>query len=150
MDKKLARLAPDLTKGYPRSPRDTLGGFVIAARSVDKCRAELAGTQGEYTYQPCGLTSMFLDFAGISAGALRDFVATGADDQAVAAWIGEHAKVRDRLEIIRWNNRMRELRLSDLPDDIQAMMEDYIPQNLPKHRPVYVFFDVYDLEEGRL
>ena len=29
-------------------------------------------------------------------------------------------------------------------------MEDYIPENLPTHRPVYVLFDVYDIEEGRL
>jgi len=28
-------------------------------------------------------------------------------------------------------------------------MEDYILDNLPKHRPIYVFFDVYDIAEGR-
>ena len=29
-------------------------------------------------------------------------------------------------------------------------MEDYIPKYVPSHRPVYVYFDVYDLEEKRL
>jgi hypothetical protein len=29
-------------------------------------------------------------------------------------------------------------------------LESYIPENVPKHRPVYVWFDVFDLEEERL
>jgi len=33
---KLKQLARDLRKTPPHSPRDTLGGFVIAARMVDK------------------------------------------------------------------------------------------------------------------
>ena len=47
---KVKLLAPDLRDGkeYPRSPRATLGGYVLAARAVDKCRAVLAGCQGEY------------------------------------------------------------------------------------------------------
>ena len=49
---KLSLLAKDLTKEYPRSPRETLGGYVIAARSVDKCRAALLGINGEYNYYP--------------------------------------------------------------------------------------------------
>ena len=36
---KVKRLAKDLRKGYPRSPREKLGGYVIAARCADKCRA---------------------------------------------------------------------------------------------------------------
>ena len=37
---KVKLLARDLrdSKQYPRSPRETLGGFVLAARAVDKCR----------------------------------------------------------------------------------------------------------------
>ena len=32
----------------------------------------------------------------------------------------------------------------------QEYLEEYIPQYVPNHRPVYVWFDVYDLEENRL
>jgi len=42
--------AKDLTKEYPRSPRETLAGYLIAARTLDKCRAVLAGTAGEYHF----------------------------------------------------------------------------------------------------
>lgn len=37
---KLRLLARDLTREFPRSPRETLGGYVIAARAVDKCHLE--------------------------------------------------------------------------------------------------------------
>lgn len=45
---KVKKLAKDLRKNYPRSPREKLGGYVIAARCVDKCRAFLADMNGEY------------------------------------------------------------------------------------------------------
>ena len=43
-------IARDLTKQAPHSPRERLAGFAIANRAVDKCRASLAGTLGEYRY----------------------------------------------------------------------------------------------------
>lgn len=146
---KLKLLAKDLTKDYPRSPRETLGGYVIACRAVDKCRAVLAGTGGEY-HSGCPLDKMFLDFAEIPYDKFREFVATGATDEEIASWIEKNAKQRPRIEIIRWNNDLRGKRLSELPDGLQEYLEDYIPKCVPRNRPIYAFFDVYDLEEERL
>ena len=42
--------APDLTKRPPRSPRVRLGGLVILPRMLDKGRAAIAGTIGDYHY----------------------------------------------------------------------------------------------------
>src|SRR5215831_8542508 len=47
---RLQSLARDLRKTPPRSPRETLGGFVIAARMLDKARADLLGIHGEYNF----------------------------------------------------------------------------------------------------
>lgn len=148
---KVKLLARDLRDGkeYPRSPRETLEGYVLAARAVDKCRAVLAGSQGEY-HSNCPLDQIWLKFAEIDYGAFRSFVATGATDQEIAAWIGEHAKKRSRAEIIVWNNKQRDLRLSDLPPEGQEFMEDYIAKFIPRNRVVYHWFDIYDLEEERL
>jgi hypothetical protein len=93
---------------------------------------------------------MFLEFVGITFEDFKAFVATGATDTEVAAWITEKAKKRERIEIIRWNNDLRYKRVSELPDKLQEYMEDYIPQFTPKSHPVYHFFDIYDLEEERL
>ncbi|MDX2080236.1 MAG: DUF5069 domain-containing protein [Terrimicrobiaceae bacterium] len=149
MNDQVRSLAPDLTKEFPRSPRETLGGFVLAARAVDKCRAVLAGTGGDY-HSGCPLDELFLQFAGIPFETFRDFVATGASDAEIGEWIEKNHKVASRIEIIRWNNDLRGKRLSELPDGFQEYMEDYIPQFLPKNRPVYALFDVYDIEEGRI
>jgi hypothetical protein len=141
--------APDLTKEFPRSPRATLAGYVHAARMTDKCRAVVAGTAGEYHYN-CPLDRFLLDFTGIDAEAFKAFVATGADDNAVATWITAHSKVKTTGEVVAWNNRMRDLRLSEMPLPLQEFLEGYIPKFVPPGKIVRVWFDVYDFEEGRL
>lgn len=141
--------ALDLTKQFPRSPRETLGGYVHAGRMLDKCRATLAGTAGEYHYD-CPLDGQLLGFTGIDAESFKTFVATGADDAAVADWITKNSKIKDRSEVVAWNNKMRDMRLSDMPVKLQLFLEDYIPKFLPPNRPVRVWFDVYDLEEKRI
>ena len=50
--------AKDLTHEFPRSPRETLAGYVLAARVLDKCRAAIAGTLGEYHFD-CPLDRFF-------------------------------------------------------------------------------------------
>src|SRR5205823_5542524 len=117
---KVRLLARDLRNGkeFPRSPRETLSGYVLAARAVDKCRAVLVGWQGEY-HSNCPLDQRWLKFAEINYDAFRLFVATGATDDEIVAWIGEHAKKRSRPDIVIWNNRERDLRLSDLTPELQ-------------------------------
>lgn len=149
MNEKLKLLAKNLTTKYPRSPRETLAGYIVAARMLDNCRAVIAGMAGEYHFN-CRLDRQFLDFTGIDAEQFKTFVATGATDSDGAAWIEKHPKVKDRAEIVAWNNRMRSLRVCDLPIEAQQFLEDYIPKFVPKNRPVYVWFDVYDLEEERI
>jgi hypothetical protein len=145
----LKLLAKDLRKEFPRSPRFVLGGYVIAARTLDKCRAVLAGTAGEYHFN-CPLDNFFFGFTGIEGAKFKKFVATGANDDEVAAWIVQNAKKRKRIEIIRWNNEWREKRIGELPDDSQEYYEDYIPKVIPRNRAVHHFFDVYDIEEQRI
>jgi hypothetical protein len=139
----------DLSKDFPRSPRETLGGYVVAGRMLDKCRAVIAGTNGEYHFD-CPLDNMFLGFVEITAEDFKAFVATGGDDSAVAAWIQEHAKAHSQREIIQWNNDMRDKRVSTMPIELQEFLEGYIPQNIPAGKIVRVWFDVYDIEEGRI
>lgn len=145
----LNELALDLTKDYPASPRETLAGYVVAKRTLDKCRALLAGTNGEYHFD-CPLDNFFFGFAEIRPDAFKEYVSTGADDEAVAVWIATNAKKRDRREIIAWNNEMRGKRISEMPIELQEFLEGYIPEYIPQGRVVYVWFDVYDIEEGRI
>jgi len=145
----LKSVARDLSKQPPRSPREKLGGYIIAARLLDKCRAHLNGTAGEYNFAHF-MDNLFFDFTGIEAQTFKTFVASGASDEAVAQWIQEHSKQQDRLAIAKWNNQLLDATPKTMPDRFQLYMEDYIDQHVPKHRPVYHVFDIFDLEEGRL
>lgn len=141
--------ALDLNTSAPRSPRSPLGGYVIAGRTLDKCRAVIAGTNGEYHYD-CPLDQLFFVFAGISGEEFKAFVATGADDEAVAQWIKENAKERSQEEIVQWNNDLRYKRINEMPIELQMFLEGYIPEFIPEGKVVYYWFDVYDIEEGRI
>jgi len=140
----------DLTKQFPRSPRDTsIAGYVVAARCVDKCRAVLAETAGEY-HSGCPLDEVWLNFAGIKYKAFKKFVATGADDATISEWVAKKAKQKNLREIVAWNNKMRDKQISKMPIKLQEFLEGYIPQNIPENKKVYVWFDVYDIEEKRI
>lgn len=111
--------APDLNRTAPRSPRAPLGRDfpALAARLVDKCRAELAGTGGAYHYD-CPLDRRFFAATGLEAGPLREFIATGAPDGEVASWMSARARA-PREEIAAWGRRFRWnplLRLLDFED----------------------------------
>ena len=86
----LTQLARDLRREDPRSPEEQLGGFELAARALDKCRASLLGWSGEYQFN-CPMDREFFAESGIDADEFRDYVATGASDEEVGNWIEEHA-----------------------------------------------------------
>lgn len=150
ISEKLKDLAKDLTKDFPRSPRETLGGYILAARILDKCRAVLNGTLGEYTFGNCPLDLLFFGFTGINAEDFKAFVATGVSDEEVGEWVKSHAKQTEHVDVVKWNNENRYRNIRELSDEAQLFLEDYIPQNIPAGRVIYHFFDVFDIEEKRL
>ena len=147
---KLEQLAKDLRKEAPRSPREVLGGYVILARCLDKGRADLLGINGEYNYWYCSLCAQLEEFTGVDHAVMKEFIATGATDDEVGEWFKAQSKIKDPMDVIRWNNKMRGMRLSEMSDEGQEYLEKYIRETLPAFPPVYVWFDVYDVEEGRL
>ena len=141
--------ALDLTTDVPRSPRSLLAGYVIAGRALDKCRSVINGSNGEYHFD-CPLDQVFLTFVGISGDDFKEYVATGASDDEVAAWILEKGKTLSKEEVVKWNNDLRYTRISDMAIELQVFLEDYIPENIPANRIVNYWFDIYDIEEGRI
>jgi Domain of unknown function (DUF5069) len=95
--------SPDLTQHPPRSPRARLGGYVILPRLLDKCRAEIAGRNGEYHYA-CPIDQRFLEFAGIDPQALKAEAAKGRSDAELLEWIRTNqSKKREPWEIAQWS-----------------------------------------------
>jgi hypothetical protein len=79
-------------------------------------------------------------------------VATGAADEEVADWIRANAKARSPGEIAAWNFTLKGRRISELPGDRQAWVQEYLLANIPPEiqERVIFNFDLLDAEEGRL
>ncbi|MGI8438212.1 MAG: DUF5069 domain-containing protein [Chthoniobacterales bacterium] len=104
-DKKIA--APDLTQRAPRSPRCGLGGYVLLPRMLDKGRATIAGTNGEFNYD-CPIDQHILNFLGIEAAALREQLAAGLGDGEILGWMKAHAQHQHTpWEIEQWSDYMQ-------------------------------------------
>ena len=100
----LTALAPDLTRRAPRSLRSRLGGYAILPRLLDKCRAAIAGTIGEY-HTNCPLDAQFLEFTGIDYAALKAELAQGRTDSEMLAWITAQSRPRlTKWEIETWSD----------------------------------------------
>ncbi|MES2568721.1 MAG: DUF5069 domain-containing protein [Verrucomicrobiota bacterium] len=96
--------APDLTQRPPRSPRSRLGNLVLLPRMLDKGRAAIAGTNGEYHYN-CPLDQHLINFLGIDPEALREQLAQGKGDGEILAWINANAaRPRTPWEIQQWSD----------------------------------------------
>lgn len=102
----------DLTKEAPRSPHMRLGGFVILARTIDKCRANINGTVGEYHFD-CPLDKTLFNFKGIIGEDFKKFVATGASDEEIVEWLKKNGTMKTDAEIKAWSKKAEEDNYSD-------------------------------------
>ena len=58
----------NLTKEYPRSPYEKVGGYAMLGRTIDKACAKLESASGEYMYD-CPLDQLLFEFLAIDAQA---------------------------------------------------------------------------------
>lgn len=139
--------APDLRKQFPRSPHEDLGGYVLLPRIIDKCRALLSGTIGEYKYN-CPLDRQFFDFTSLDAEEFKKQVAAGKSDEDLLAFVKAKGEAHTESEILCWSFEQRQ-RGPQLADQ-KAYFEQLRKKCAPKHPWVGAWFDVLDAEEGRL
>jgi hypothetical protein len=141
----MANNKPDLTKQPPRSPRVRLGGYVILPRMLDKGRAAVAGTLGDFKYA-CPLDQRFLDFVGIDAESLKKQLAAGKSDGEILEWIDANAENKPSVgEILAWSMAQEQRG----PTDVES--RDYfneLHKNIaPKREDISTWFDLLDLDD---
>jgi Domain of unknown function (DUF5069) len=102
--------APNLNTTSPRSGRELLGKYTWLARLADKARADQAGTAGDYIAY-CGLSTGFLDRAGVSEEEFRQLISDGASDADLVRYFDEHVDTARRHEIASRQTRRRRRRL---------------------------------------
>ena len=139
--------APDLRKSYPRSPTEVLGGFVILARIIDKCRAVIAGTEGEYKFN-CPLDRRFFDFTDIDATEFRKLVAQAKSDDEIVAWVKSKTTTLSETEIAAWC--FDSIHRGPYSGDEKAYFEQARRKYAPNLPYLSYFMQLLDAEEGRL
>jgi len=98
-------IARDLTKQAPHSPRERIAGFAIASRAIDKCRARLAGTLGEYHYDG-PLDNLLFDFKGITSEQFQTTVQASTNYEEVGSWLLASGTTKTPVEIKTWSEAM--------------------------------------------
>jgi len=135
----------DLTQRAPRSPRVRLGGYNILPRMLDKCRATIAGKNGEYHFN-CPLDQRFLEFVGIDAEALKQEVAKGLGDGDVLAWIEANAKHKHSPpEIAAWSSFGEQRAPADL--ESRAYFNGIQEKVAPKREDISNWFELLDVDD---
>jgi hypothetical protein len=137
----------DLRKSFPRSMRVKMEGYVHLARMIDKCRAVLAGTEGEYIY-PCPMDDRLMKFTEITDKEFTATVKANPSDEAVVKWFTRTAKAHPATELEAWNRMM----LGRGPST--AKKQEYFNRLRdavdPSRTDLTAWSDLQDLEEGRI
>ena len=95
----------DLTKQAPSSPRARVGGFVIAKRTADKCRASLTRNLGEYHYD-CPLDNILFDFKGINGKQFKAAVKKAKTYEEIGTWLQANGTKKTPEEVQAWSDKV--------------------------------------------
>lgn len=138
--------APDLTQRPPRSPRCRVGGCALLPRMLDKGRAEIAGTNGEFHYD-CPLDQHIINFLGLDAAALREQLAVGKGDGEILEWLGAHANhKRSTWEIEPWSD-FQQRRGPDSDEETLQFFAGRVGEFSKTREDIKTWFDLLDLDD---
>jgi Domain of unknown function (DUF5069) len=116
-------IGKDLTKESPRSPRIRVGGYAILGRTLDKCRALVAGNIGEYHFD-CPLDNMLFGFKGVKGGDFKAQIENGASDQEMVDWLNRNGQKKTPDEIKRWGDEVTASSLYNEPEKRDFFVEE--------------------------
>jgi hypothetical protein len=133
----------NLTNQFPRSPYDMMADIVMLPRTLDKCRAHLAGTLGEYHYN-CPMDVRLFEFLSTDSEAFAEKVKELQSDEKIAEWVNKEFQ-KSKEEKDQFNNSNRHKKPED--EDSKNWLEE---QKKSLGRDDYsTFFDNIDADEKR-
>jgi hypothetical protein len=134
----------DLTKEAPRSPRIRIGGYVILGRTIDKCRALVAGNIGEYHFD-CPLDNMLFGFKEVNGPDFKAQIENGASDQQMAEWLDANGASKSPEEIKRWSDETEARNPYHNPEQRDWFVEQTKPLGLdPAKTTLFDWLEVDD------
>jgi gluconokinase len=137
-----------------RSPRDTVGGIVVLGRILDKIRYfaregklpdgyHLGYLAGNRTFD-----ERVCKFLGVDFHALTQRTHEGGTDEEIFEWCCQTGKRPSPEQIEIWNGFMSKRGWNDTASNgLQKQKEE---AGLGHRDDIVVFFDLMDVEEGRM
>jgi hypothetical protein len=136
----------DLSRAYPRSPKEEMAGLVHLARMIDKAQAFKQGQMADYIY-PSPLDKIILNFLRIDSDVFAA-KAMESSDEEIRTWAEEMVKDKKTEEIEFINDQILKRR----PDSEDRLKYFYQTRDRidPSRTDINTWVDLLDLEEGRL
>jgi hypothetical protein len=136
---------------YPRSPRETMCGWMHLPRFIDKIRLHLAGKlRADYQQNFCkGFDGLWLETAGVAAEQMIELVKNSVTDGQVCDWVSKNVKKPDS---VKTAHRERMLNYPKKDDaEMQARLKMRKEQAGISHREdIQTFVDMIDADEKRI
>lgn len=135
---------------YPRSPRETMSGWVYLPRFVDKIRLHLAGKlhadyQENFTH---GFDGAWCKAAGVSPESFIAVVKNTVTDGEVADWVAKNVKKTDA-DKAAFNDMV--LNRGRDTDELRARLKMRKEQaGLAQRDDIQTFVDFIDADEKRI
>ena len=136
---------------YPRSPRETMCGWMHLPRYIDKIRLHLAGRLHS-DYQPNfgkGFDGLWLELSGVAEKQFIEVVRNSITDGQVCDWVLKNVKKPDSAK------EEQRRRMLNYPAKDDAAMQERLKmrqeQSELSHRDdIQCFVDYIDADEGRV
>jgi hypothetical protein len=136
---------------YPRSPRETMCGWMHLPRFIDKLRLHLAGKLHP-DYQPNlgkGFDGLWLETAGVKAEEFIEVVRRSVTDGEVCDWVRLHANKPDGVKQAHRERMLGSPRKDDAA--LQARLKSRKESAGLGHREdICSFVDFIDADEKRI
>ena len=136
-----------------RSPRDPVGGLFVFGRILDKIRLHAQGKlpagynlgiiAGKRTFDDRVCKLLGVDFAALAARTLQ-----GGTDEEIMEWCFQTGRKPDAEHIEIWNGFMFKRGWRDAAS--AGLVQQREQAGLGHREDLVTFFDVLDVEEGRL
>ena len=135
----------DLSRTFPRSPKQEMAGLVHLPRMIDKGRAYKENKLADYIF-PCPLDKIILSFLCIDAEVFANMTSKKKDDE-IKEWAKEIIKSKSQSDLNFTNNQILERR-PDSKDRFEYFNE--LRNKIDSSRiDVNTWAELIDLEEGR-
>ena len=136
---------------YPRSPRETMNGWIHLPRYVDKIRLHLAGKLHS-DYQPNfgkGFDGMWCEAAGVTHEQMVEVVRSSITDGQVCDWVRQHVRKSEADKAAH----ARDVLSKPAPDNAagqERLAQRKAAIGIAHRNDVKTFVDLIDADEKRI